>query len=93
MYRHTRAVHSNLIGKRVVYKAHMHCHHQRKPLTSTQEARSKMSKDKRPLLKSVRQKKDILPQHTEVNCISSITEGSIEESKVSISSNYSDYYF
>ena len=38
-------------------------------------------------------KEEILPQHTEVNCDSSISEGSIEESKVCISSNYSDYYF
>ena len=38
-------------------------------------------------------KEDILSQHSEVNCDSSIIEGSIEESKVSISSNYSDYYF
>ena len=39
----------------------MHCHHQRKPLTLTQEARPQMSKDKRSLLKSVRQKKTFCP--------------------------------
>ena len=39
----------------------MHYNHQRKPLTPTQEARPKMSKDKRPLVKSVRQKKTSCP--------------------------------
>ena len=60
-YRHTRSVHSNLIGKREVYKAHMHCHHQHKPLTPTKEARPKISKDKLPLLKRVRQKNTSCP--------------------------------
>ena len=56
-YRHTRGMHSYLKGKRVVYKAHMYCHHERKSLTPTKEAKPKMSKNKRPLLKSVKQKK------------------------------------
>ena len=58
-YRHTGGRQSK--GQKVLYKAHMHCQHKKKPLTPKQMEKPKKSKEKRPFLKNVRNKKTDCP--------------------------------
>ena len=58
-YRHAGGRQSK--GQKVLYKAHMHCQHKKKPLTPKQMEKPKKSKEKRPFLESVRNKKTDCP--------------------------------
>ena len=60
-YRHTRGVSNKVKGKRVIYKAYMHCQHQRKALTPKQEEKPKKCLRKQPLLEGLRNKKTSCP--------------------------------
>ena len=59
-YRYTRGA-NKAKGKRVVYKAFMHCQHQRKALTVKQTEQPRKTSLKRPLLKDSRKKKTLCP--------------------------------
>ena len=63
-YRHTRGVGNKTKGKRILYKAYLHCQHQRKPLTMKQTAHPKKKSSKQslgPLRKDLKNKKTSCP--------------------------------
>ena len=60
-FRHTRGVGNKTKGKRILYKAYLHCQHQRKALSMKQTAQPKKKSSKQPLRKDLKNKKTSCP--------------------------------